>query len=165
LVRSLLALMASGIDRAFLFVSRDSCTGSDAKCPGNDVQFSTSGVLTEKGAEQPKTAWFYLAAFRSRLGSMRYQGTTDTGNPNVSIARFYDAAQGKGAYVVWAPTSNGTTVAGYGLRVAARVSSASIVVLQDGSATGVEAPAPLEAGSVSITVTETPALVLVNAEP
>ena len=79
LVRTFLALLGSGIDRAFLFVSRDNCTGSASACPSNDVQFSTSGVLTQKGDEQPKTAWYYLATVRARLGAMRYAGTAAIG--------------------------------------------------------------------------------------
>ncbi|APR80874.1 Hypothetical protein A7982_06221 [Minicystis rosea] len=165
LVRSYLALMASGIDRAFLFVSRESCTGDDTKCPSNNIQFSTSGVLTGKGDEQPKTSWYFLTAFRSRLGSMHYLGTSDSGNEKVSIARFFDPSSGKGAYVVWAPTSDASVVDGYALHVADAVKTASIVTLVDGSATGTEAPGSVSAGSVSVKVTETPTIVLVDAKP
>ena len=115
LVRTFLALMGSGIDRAFLFVSRDNCTGSASACPNNDVQFSTSGVLTQKGDEQPKTAWYYLATVRARLGTMRYAGTAASGKPNLDIARFYDAAANKGAYVLWMATSDGSVSNGYAL--------------------------------------------------
>jgi hypothetical protein len=165
LIRSVLALLESGIDRAFLFVSRDSCTGTDAKCPGNDVQFSTSGVLAEKGDATPKTAWYYLAAFRTRLGSMRYLGTSPSGNAKVSIARFYDATHGKGAYVLWAPTSNGTVVNDFSLTVPAAVTAASVVTLADQSITGTETSASLTGGRITTTVDETPTLILVNGQP
>jgi hypothetical protein len=165
LVRSYLALMASGIDRAFVFVSREDCTGDATACPGNDVQFATSGVLTQKGQEQPKTAWYYLTTVRTRLGAMRYQGIVDSGNASVSIARFFDGASNQGAYVVWAPTSNATVVDGYALHVASGVTSASLVTLVDGSTTGTEAPLTLTGGSATLQVTETPALVLVNGTP
>ena len=114
-VRSFLALMGSGIDRAFLFVSRDNCTGPTTACPNNAVQFSTSGVLTKKGDEQPKTAWYFLATLRARLGAMRYARTAPSGKPNLSIARFYDAAANKGAYVLWMATSDGSVSNGYAL--------------------------------------------------
>jgi hypothetical protein len=165
LVRSFLALMGTGIERAFLFVSRDSCTGTDTACPNNAVQFSTSGVLTEQKTETAKTAWYYLATFRSRLSSMRYQGTSPSGNPNVSIARLYDAANRKGAYVVWAPTSDGTVVPGYSLAVASGMTSASIVTLKDGSTTGDETQASVTGGNLALAVSETPTLVLVGGEP
>ena len=165
LVRSFLVLMDAGIDRAFLFVSRDNCTGNATQCPGNTTQFSTSGVLTQKGDEQPKTAWYFLATLRARLGSMRYAGTAASGRADVSIARFFDAAANKGAYVVWKTTSDGSSVTGFALPVATSVSSATLVTLTAGSTTGTAAAASIAAGHVTLTVSETPALVLVEGAP
>src|SRR3954467_1037394 len=45
LLRSFLALFEAGIDRAFLYVSRDDCTGDLGKCPKLHQQFSTAGIL------------------------------------------------------------------------------------------------------------------------
>ncbi len=163
LVRSFIALMASGLDRAFLFVSRDDCTGDDTKCPNNAVQFSTSGLLTEKGDETPKTAWYFLATFRARLGAMRYLGSADSGNANVSIAKFYDASANHGAYVLWAPTSTAQVVKAYALKLAA--SGAMLVTLADQSATGTEQTLTPSGGSVSLDVSETPSIVLVDGAP
>jgi hypothetical protein len=165
LVRTFLALMGSGIDRAFLFVSRDNCTGSASACPNNDVQFSTSGVLTQKGDEQPKTAWYYLATVRARLGTMRYAGTAPSGKPNLDIARFYDAAANKGAYVLWMATSDGSVSNGYALALPGAVSSATTVMLTAGSASGTAAPAAVSNHAVSLNVGETPTLVLVDGAP
>jgi hypothetical protein len=163
LVRSFLALMASGIDRAFLFVSREDCTGDDTACPNNGVQFSTSGILTQKGQENPKTAWYYLSTFRSRLGSMRYQGSA--GDASVSVARFFDKAANKGAYVVWSPTSTGAEVDAYALAVGPSIKSATIVTLADGSTMGTETAGTINLGNVTMKVTETPTIVLVDGQP
>ena len=165
LVRSFLALLGSGIDRAFLFVSRDACTGSAAACPNNAVQFSTSGVLTQKGDEQPKTAWYYLATMRARLGTMRYAGPSPSGTANISIARFYDAAANQGAYVAWLSTSDGSTASGYRLPLPAAVSTATVVTLTAGSATGTAASTAITAHGITLTVTETPVIVLVDGAP
>jgi hypothetical protein len=165
LVRSFIALMAAGLDRAFLFVSRDDCTGDDTKCPNNAVQFSTCGVLSEKGTETPKASWYFLAAFRARLGAMRYQGSMDSGVSNVSIAKFYDSASDKGAYVVWAPTSAATVVKGYALSVSPTLAAATLVTLADQAATGNEQPLTSKQGSVTIDVDESPSLVLVSGKP
>ena len=165
LVRTFLALMGSGIDRAFLFVSRDNCTGSASACPGNDVQFSTSGVLTQKGDEQPKTAWYYLATVRARLGTMRYAGTAPSGKPNLSIARFYNAATNQGAYVLWMATSDGSVSNGYALALPGAISSATTVTLTAGSTSGTATPAALSNHAVSVNVGETPTLVLVDGAP
>lgn len=164
LVRSILALLASGIDRAFVYISRDNCTGTDSACPDNDVQFATSGVLTQKGDETPKAAWYFLSTFRTRLGAMRYLDTT-RGNGGVLVARFYDATQKKGAYVVWMPTSDGSIVKGFSLSVPAGTKSASVVMLEDGQANGRAATANAVSGAVTLDVTETPTLVLVDGLP
>jgi hypothetical protein len=165
LVRSFLALMGSGIERAFLYLSRDDCTGDDSACPNDHVQFATAGVLAQKGSEAPKTAWYFLSAFRARLGSMRYLGTLDTGAGGPSAARFYDPAAGLGAYVLWSPTSTGASTSGYPLHLAAGSTSATIVRLQDGSLTGVETAATVSQGIVTLTVDETPTIVLVHGQP
>jgi hypothetical protein len=165
LVRSFLALLDAGIDRAFLFVSRDSCTGDASQCPDHDVQFETSGLLTQKGDEQPKTAWYYLATVRARLGSMRYAGTIASGLANVSVARFIDAAAGQGAYVVWMTTSDGSIATNYALSVAPTVTAATSVTLTAGSTIGTSAAAPIAGGKVTLTVSETPTLVLVDGVP
>ncbi|HEY4104718.1 MAG TPA: hypothetical protein VGM44_12545 [Polyangiaceae bacterium] len=165
LVRSFIALMAAGLDRAFVFVSRDDCTGDDTKCPNNAVQFSTSGVMTEKGSETPKTAFYFLAAFRARLGAMRYQGSADSGSANVSIAKFYDSTADQGAFVVWAPTSTAQVVKGYALAVSASLATATLVTLADQTQTGNETPLTATQGSVMLDVSETPSIVLVKGKP
>jgi hypothetical protein len=164
LVRSILALLGSGIDRAFLYISRDDCTGADSACPNNAVQFSTAGVLTQKGDETPKAAWYFLSTFQARLGSMRYLETASE-KGGVLVARFHDPGQGKGAYVVWSPTSNGTTIKGFALRVASGIQTASLVTLESGQANGRTATASVDAGTVTLDVTETPTLVLVDGMP
>jgi len=68
IIRYYLAMMAAGFDRAFLFVSRDGCSGTDAACA---TQFDTSGVLGVKGAETPKTAYYFIATFRARASRGR----------------------------------------------------------------------------------------------
>ncbi len=165
LVRSYLELMGSGIDRAFMFMSRETCTGDDSKCPNNHIQFSTCGVLHEKGDFSPKTSFYFLATVRARLGAMAYQGSVDSGNAKVKVIKLYDAAKNEGAYVVWSPTSDGSTVADYQLTLASGIDSAKIVTLKDGSSTGDEAAATIKSGAISVKVTETPALVLVNGTP
>ena len=159
LVRSFFELMGSGLDRAFVFVSRDACTGSDSKCPDNHIQFSTSGLMNEKGDFSPKAAFYFLATVRARLGSMAYAGTVEA---PVRVVKLYDAAANEGAYVVWSPTSDGSS-SDYALSVNA--TSATLVTLKDGSTTGDESTVTPQSGSIALTVTESPTLVLVNGAP
>lgn len=165
LVRSFLALIDAGLDRAFFFISRDECTGNDTACPNAAIQFATSGVVSQKGEEKPKAAFYFLSTFRARLSSMHYGGRVESGNANVLVARFYDAAKHQGAYVVWAPTSNATTVDGYALHFGAAITSATRVELDSASAAGKESPVAISQGATTLAVGETPTLVLVNGPP
>ncbi len=165
LVRSFLSLLASGIDRAFMYISRDQCTGDDNVCPNNAIQFATSGILSQKGEEIPKPAYYFLAAFKARLGAMRYLGKLDSGALNVSIARFYDAASDHGAYVLWSPTSNGNIVKAYPLSVATGVTQATLITLADQSLTGKQQTLTAAKGALTLDVSETPSIVLVSGQP
>ncbi|MET0790494.1 MAG: hypothetical protein ABW061_03155 [Polyangiaceae bacterium] len=165
LLRSFLALFESGIERAFLYVSRDDCTGDVAKCPNRNVQFSTAGILTEKGSESPKVAWYFLATFRARLARFAYAGlASDAGDP-VSVARFYDPSANQGAYVVWSPTSDGSTVTGFHLPVVSSATPKEVITLDPTSVTGHSAQPVSAAGGVTLDVTETPLIVLVDGRP
>ncbi|HYQ17908.1 MAG TPA: hypothetical protein VEQ58_19180, partial [Polyangiaceae bacterium] len=163
IVRSFLELLASGIDRAFLYTSRDNCTGDEDACPDNAVQFSTAGILTQKGEEKAKPAWYFLSAFRKRLGAMRYAGTVEASDPQVRIAKFYDSANSVGAYVVWSSTSEARVVEAFALDV--KPKSATLVTLTGDSETGVESALSANGGHVSLAVSETPSIVLVEGEP
>ena len=96
---------------------------------------------------------------------MRYVGSADSGASNVSIAKFYDAASDKGAYVLWAPTSAATVVKGYALQVGSTLSVATLVTLADQSKTGTEQPLSPKQGSLTLDVSETPSIVLVSGRP
>jgi hypothetical protein len=157
LVRYILALMAARFDRAFIFVLRDGCEGTSCH-----VQFDTCGLTSVKDKWVPKPAYFFLATVRSRLGPFGWAGEAISGNPNVRIARFADPSSTKGAYVLWAPTSDDTTVAGYDLSVGA-ATSATEVRLVDQQPSGTAAPLVIAQGHVKVDVGETPVIVLVDA--
>jgi hypothetical protein len=159
IIRYYLALMAAGFDRAFLFVTRDSCSGSDSAC---STQFATAGVAGPKGAETPKTAYYFIATFRSRLASYAWLKKGTSGNSSVRIDELKDPSSGKGAYVVWSPTSTANVVHGFSLPVGA-ATTATMVTLVDQQMNGSEAPLSIASGSVTLDVTETPTIVLVDS--
>jgi hypothetical protein len=163
ILRSFLELLSSGIERAFLYTSRDNCTGDDSACPDNAVQFSTSGILTQKGEEEPKPAWYFLSAFRRRVGPMRYAGRLESSDPLVRIAKFYDSSKAEGAYVVWSITSEARVVDAFQLAV--KPANATLVTLTADSESGVESALSKQSGHVILSVTETPSIVLVDGEP
>jgi hypothetical protein len=159
IIRYYLALMAAGFDRAFLFVTRDSCSGSDSACA---TQFATAGVLGPKGAETPKTAYYFIATFRARLASLAWLRKGTSSDPSVRVDELRDPNGTKGAYVVWSPTSTANVVHGFSLAVGAATKATS-VTLVDGQVNGAEAPLSIASGAVTLDVTETPTIVLVDA--
>jgi len=93
---------------------------------------------------------------------MVWQGEPATGNANVMVATFAAPSGPGGAYVLWAPTSNGTTVPGYALDVGG-ATTVTQVSLADQKLTGVETTLSPSGGKVSVDVSESPVLVLVDA--
>lgn len=159
LVRSVLAIAESGIDRATIFVSRDGCTGS--ACSNASVQFTTSGVFTDKNSGfVRKPSWYFLSTFRHALSGLQFAGTRASGRSDVRVDAFADAT-GRGAYVVWLPSSSGATVSGYSLAIPG-ATQASEVELVDQSATGQASALTIASGAVTLDVSETPLLVLVD---
>jgi hypothetical protein len=158
LVRSVLTIAESGIDRATLFVSRDGC--SSPTCAGHDVQFTTSGVLTEKGQFTPKPSYFYLAAFRHALSGLRFAGKRTNANSNIRVDAFADTS-GRGAYVVWSPTSTAATLSNVFIPLPGATTAQS-VALVDQSVTGQSSTLALARGGAIVDVTETPLILLAD---
>ncbi len=159
LVRDLLAAMAAGFDRATLFEADDTCDITQGSCDAGQ-QFTTCGVIDGKGKKKP--AWYFVAAFRANLATMVFDKEIDSGNANVMIYRFKDTKSGGGAYVVWAPTSTAMVVSKYELAIGG-AQTAKEVTLADQMQNGVEAALTPAGGNVSFDVTETPAIILVDA--
>ncbi len=163
LLRYYLAVLAAGFDRAFLFVSRDSCAEGDASC---STQFDTSGVATvgdagATGPWTPKPAYYFIATLRSRLASFAWRGEVPSGNPGVTVYTFKDTTSPRGAYVVWSPTSSASVVHAFALATGS-ATQATAVLLADQSPTGTESTLTPTGGAVSLEVTETPTIVLVD---
>jgi hypothetical protein len=156
LVRALLAALAAGIERATLFELDDTCTPPSADC---DTQFATAGLLETPGSAR-KAAWYFLAAFRARLQMQTYVGEISSGQSDVKIAQFKDTKSGGGAFVVWAPTSQGTVHAGYALPLPNGTTTAMSIALEDQQPNGVETALTPANGAVTLDVSETPTIVL-----
>jgi hypothetical protein len=155
LVRSYLALAAAGVDRAAMFMLRD-------VNPADATQFSSSGLVTEKGKWEPKASWYYVHTLRDRLAGMHFAGEQPSGSAAVRIYRFQNAAKPGGAYVVWRPTTDGSMLPGYTLTVGRKPTKVTLVTLAKGKPSGAAAPLPLAGGRVTLAVSERPVLVLVN---
>jgi len=155
LVRSYLALAAAGVDRAAMFMLRD-------VNPADATQFSSSGLVTEKGKWEPKASWYYIHTLRDRLAGMRFAGEQPSGNADVKVYRFQSTAGPGGAYVIWRPTSDGSTLPHFTLAMSGKPGGATLVTLVKGKPGGAAIPLPLTGGRATLAVSERPVIVLVN---
>ena len=156
LVRSYLALAAAGVDRAAMYMLRD-VNAADT------TQFSSSGLTTSKDTGwKPKPSWFYVHALHDSLTGMRFVEEAPSGNAKVKVYHFRSAVDGSNTYVVWCPTSDGTTVPQYALALPGKPSTAALVTLTMGQAKGVSTALKVTNTGVSLDVSERPVIVLVN---
>lgn len=150
LIRSYLALAAAGIDRAAMFMFRD--TG-----PDNPGVFATCGMVTQKGEWKPKPSYFYITTLKNRLRGMRFVGDVTMGQKGVWAYRFSDGAN-RSAIVVWSPTSTDTHVPDVAIPVGA--GPVTRVEFTDDALGGKAAPLTSANGTVRIEVREKPTLLL-----
>ena len=149
LVRSYLALAAAGVDRAAMFMLRDT------KSDGGGV-FETCGLVTEKGQWNSKPSWYYLATLKRHLAGTHFAAEVPSGRADVRIYRFDALAGGGHVYAVWCPTSEDKHVGDY--RFPRRLSSATAITLADRKPAGVSRPLPIHGGVLTLQVSETPLL-------
>lgn len=95
--------MAAGIDRAVHYMLRD-------VDPNSSTQYDSSGLVGTKGDWTPKISWYYVYTMKNRLKGMTFTGEQASGNPSVWIYKFRQSGGNSGAYVLWCPTSNGTSL-------------------------------------------------------
>lgn len=153
IVRSYFAVAASGFDRAAQYMLRD-------VNPQDATQFSSSGLVTQKGEWKAKPSWYYTYTLKNRLAGMRFAGEVDSGNPNVWIYKF-KSDKGNGAYALWCPTDENASVPNFALPIGG-ASAATLVNFQAGETSGVASPLKLNGSKVALDVSEKPVLVLVD---
>lgn len=155
IIRSYLAIAAAGVDRAAQYMLRD-------VNPQDATQYSTSGLVTQKGEWTPKPAWYYTYTLKNRLAGMRFAGEAGSGNPKVTLYKFR-SDRGNGAYVVWCPTAENATVDNFRLSGLAPAKRATRVEFATGQTNGTASPLPITNNGVTVNVSERPVIVLVDA--
>lgn len=129
IVRSFLALAASGIDRAQLYLLRD-VDASDS------TKFNTSGVTSEKRTgHRPKRAWYYVATLRRALRDTRFERELATGHPNVQALEFRSEDGSRGVVALWCPTAENRIVRNFEW-FPPRNTTVTLTTLEPGQATG-----------------------------
>jgi hypothetical protein len=157
LVRSYLALAAAGIDRASMFMFRDTAAAADWGV------FATSGMVTQKGEWTPKPSYYYIATLKNRLSGMRFSADVtpvDLKAKNILVYQFV-AASGKTADVVWCGTSSDAQQAGISIPVKS-AKRATLVDFTDDSTAGKATPVDVNNAAVTITVREKPVILMIG---
>ena len=156
LVRAYLLLSAAGVDRASMFMLRNTNESSS-------VQFSNCGLTSSKSMGWiPKTSWYYVYTLKNTLTNMRFVEEERTGNPSVTVYKFKDLSSNRGAYVVWCPTSEGKTVSGYTLNISESATKAIKISLKDGDTNGISTMHSISANTVKVNVSESPIFIVVD---
>jgi hypothetical protein len=154
LIRSYLAILAGGADRAAMYMVRN--VDNNAQ-----LQYSTSGLVTDRisGSQLKKDSWYYLSAFYNQLKTYRYSGEIESGNENVLIYAFTDEATGNEAMIAWRPTSDGTKVSGFQLDLGGIKRHAYAVNFANGELLGSAGPNFENVSSITIDITEMPVII------
>ena len=124
----------------------------------SDPDKDYSGITTET-EYLPKDGYFYMYTLSETIGHMTFVKEIDSGNPDVWV---YEFADGKGqvGYAVWCPTSDGTVVENFQLRVNGK--TATHTTAHNNDIDGVTKNLQINDGFVTITVTENPSYVVVK---
>ena len=154
LIRSYLALAAAGVDRAAMYMLRDVNETSS-------VKFNTSGLIRSGAMNaEPKPSWFYVNTMKNRLEGMRFEQEIESGDENVWIYKFRHTDQNVGAYAIWCPTGNATSVPDYELILDAAETKAIVVEMEDMKNFGVETDLIIENQKVVVSVSERPVFII-----
>ena len=149
MIRGYLAGTAAGVDRMMMFLAND--------LPGEGT-FTNSGFTNRDGSFKP--SWYYTCAMRSCLSGMVFLDEYSSDNDNVRIYRFKNQSTGKGVYVLWCPTSDGTEVNKFILSFPVDPGAVSQMTLTDKQEKGEWKDLEVAGNSVKINVSEKPVFVV-----
>lgn len=153
LARTFLIASAAGIDRVMMYLAND-ISGYTAPVYGRCGMVTTDGRL--------KPSFYYLATLRHALRGMTFDDDVST-DDGITILKYRNGQTRQRAYVVWSPTADGTIIPNYRLSIGSSDGgNVKIVELRAGMHHGVELTATPTDGRVTLTVDETPKIVIVE---
>ncbi len=161
LTRTYLLLSAIGVDKATMYMCED--TGVEKEAVG---KFGSSGVIAyeydENGnkVEVKKDSYYYLYTLKNTLGGYSFSKQIESYDENVMVYEYVNG-EGKTAYAVWCPTSDGTKVESYCIRVGE--GNATLVEAVYGDINGIETELEIdELGYVKVNVSENPVYIVMD---
>lgn len=153
LVREFLIGAAAGLDRMMMFLA-------------NDLKNYPHGVYGKCGFitvdEEYKPSWYYVKTLKYALTGMLFDKEINSGNENVWIYQFRNPENGRGANVLWCPTTDGTIVEGFELKLSEKVNAATLVSMKDKEEFGVKGKLSISDQKVKVNVSERPVIILVD---
>lgn len=162
LTRAYLLLSAIGVDKATMYMCEDVGT-VESEAVG---KYATAGVIgfeydsNGNVVEFKKDSYYYLYTLKNTLGSYTFNAEIEAYDENVMIYE-YKTSEGKTAYAVWCPTSDGTVSNDYQLRIDAK--TATLVENEYGDIDGVRSTLTADSlGYVTINISENPVYVVVD---
>lgn len=153
LTRAFLIGAAAGLDRMMMFLA------NDLKNYPHGV-YGSCGFITVD--EEYKPSWYYVKTLKNALAGMVFLDELPSENEKVWIYRFKNLQSGEGAYVLWCPTSDGTVVEDYVLKITGNTSVVKKTMLAHKNETGINEDLKLTNGTIRLDVSERPVIVLVD---
>ncbi|MDD6279976.1 MAG: hypothetical protein PUA81_09360, partial [Oscillospiraceae bacterium] len=140
--RTCLIALKNDVDRITKFQLRDEASGA----------YADSGLVTQKGAWDKKTAWYHISCMTSVLENSDFYA--DLSDDEVSIYRFKDRITGEFIDCVWSPTNEGMVINDVSLSS----EDAAYVYLTEPSqyAEGTTKKLEITEGKICVDITETP---------
>lgn len=141
-VRTNLIALKNGADRITKFQLRDEAGGV----------YADSGLVTQKGRWDKKTAWYYISCMTSVLKNADFYA--DLSDNGISVYRFKDRITGEFTDCIWLPTNEDKVIKNFSLSA----ENADYVYMTQPSqyAEGTTESLKITDGKVSVDVTETP---------
>ncbi len=164
ILRSFFIALDMGFLKAFLFMDKDPNST-------NTLQYSSSGLLTDKNAGlQKKPSYYYMATLQNVLGDFDYNSTVaygdSVGDNDVYCFKFVDH-QNHNVYALWtrnrnSPADNGAKSA-YDLQLDYLPEFAYSILPQDKDMDGDTVMHEVSGKKISLSLSETPQFLVISA--
>ena len=164
ILRSYLVLLKLGFEKAFLFMDTD----GNSK---NILQYSSSGLLTDKASKYAKKkSYYYLATMQNTLGKYEYSSAVSykqlSGNNEIYCLEFTNPAKSEKVFALWtrrtgSNTDNGTQT-NYQFVPGFLIKSAYSILPADLDMDGDTIIPPITDDKIELKLTETPQFLFVS---
>jgi hypothetical protein len=148
LVRGYLVGAASGIDRMFMYLANDL---------GEDGLYRNCGLVYQDLS--PKLSWYYVSTLKHVLSGTRFTEVLNQQRDDIRVYRFQNDRTSREVLAIWCPTSDGTRVKDYTLKLPKGCRDIKLVEMSAGLKEGKSTALQAEQEVVNIDVSEQPVFI------